>query len=206
MPSQWLSTVRISFFMREVVRDHALAAAAVDEMIEADAVDVLGLDEVEDLVELARVMLVDRETQADALADGDAILDALHGLLVRALDAAELIVDVFEAVERDADIADADILDALRDLARDQRAVRRERRAHARFLCVLCELKEVRTNERLTAREQQDRHMERGEVIDELLRLVRRELVFILLRIGLHIAMHALEVARLRRVPDDDGA
>ena len=103
-------------------------------MVEADAVDVLRFDEVEDAVELLDVVVVDREAQADTLADSDAVLDALHGLLIGARDAAELVVDILEAIERDADVADANVLDALRDFARDQRAIRRERRTHA--LCL----------------------------------------------------------------------
>ena len=192
--------------MREVVGHHALAAAAVDEMIEADAVDTLFLDEIEDLVQLAGVMLVDREAQAHALPHGHAVLDALHRLLVGTLDAAELVVDILEPVQRNTDVAHADILDALRNLARDQRAVRGERRAHTRLLRILSQLEEIRTDQRLAAREEQHGHAKFCEVVDELLRLVRRELVLIFLRIRTHIAMHALQVAGLRRVPDDDGA
>ena len=68
-------------------------------MVEADAVDVLRFDEVEDAVELLDVVVVDREAQADTLADSHAVLDALHGLLIGAVDAAELVVDILEAVE-----------------------------------------------------------------------------------------------------------
>ena len=48
--------------------------------------------------------------------------------------------------------------------------------------------------------------MEVREVVDELLRLFRRQLVLVFLGIRLHVAVHALEVACLRRVPDDDRA
>ena len=191
---------------RDILVHHLLAAAGVDEMVEADAVDVLRLDEVEDAVELLDVVVVDRKAQADALADGHAVLDALHGLLIGAVDTAELVVDILESVERDADVADADILDALGDLARDQRAVRRERRAHAFLLRVSRELEEIRADQRLAAREQQHRHVEVREIIDELLGLFRRQLILVFLGIRLHIAVHALEVAGLRRVPDDDRA
>ena len=137
--------------MREVVVHHRLAAAAVDEMVEADAVDVLGLDEIENLVELARIVLVDREAQADALADGHAVLDALHRLFVGAGGAAELVIDIAQAVERDADVADADVLDALRDITRDQRPIRRKRRPHAGLCRIVRELEEIRADQRLAA-------------------------------------------------------
>ena len=151
-------------------------------------------------------MLVDGEAQADALADRDAVLDAFHRLFIGAGGAAELIVHILEAIERNADIANTDVLDALRDALRNQRAVRRKRRTHASLCRIVRELEEVRANQRLAAREQQHGHMERREIVDEFLRLVRCELVLVFFRIGLHIAVHALEVARLRRVPDDDGA
>ena len=191
---------------RHILFHHRVATPRVDEMIEAHAVDALLLDEIEDLVELHDVVMVDREAKPHALPDRRAVLYAAHGSLVGALLAAELVVHILETVERDADVAHADVLDALRRRAVNERAVRRERRAHALCRRVLGKLEEVGTKERFAARKEQHGHAKVGEIVDEAPRLLRRQLVLILLGVRIHVAMATLEVACLRRIPDDDGS
>ena len=174
-------------------------------MIEAHAVDALFLDEVEDLIHLHDIVVIDREAKPHALADRRAILDAAHGRLIGALLAAKLVVDILEPVKRDADIAHADILDALRCSAVDQCAVRRKRRTHALFRRILGKLEKVGADQRLAARKKQDRNAKVCEIVDEAPRLRRRQLVPVLPAVRIHVAMAAVEVARLRRIPDDDG-
>ena len=175
-------------------------------MIEAHAVDALFLDEIENLVEFHDVMMVDREAKPHALPDRRAVLYAAHGGLVGALLAAELVVHILETVERDADVAHADVLDALRRRAVNERAVRRERRTHALCCRVLGKLEEVGTKERFAARKEQHGHAKFRKIVDEAPRLLCRQLVLILLGVRVHVAMAAPEVARLRRIPDDDGS
>ena len=175
-------------------------------MVEADAVDALLLDKVKDLIELHDIVVVDRKAQPHALPHGDAVLDALHRALIRALDPAEHIVHICKPVERDADIADAEILDPLRHLARDKRPVRRERRAHAEITRILRQLEEIRADQRLAAREQEHGHAKLGKPVDKTLCLLRRQLAIVLLPIRGHIAVAAAQIAGTRRVPDYDGS
>ena len=44
--------------------------------------------------------------------------------------------------------------------------------------------------------------MEIGQIVNKLFGFVCRKLIFVLLRIRLHIAVHALEIAGFRGVPD----
>ena len=191
---------------RHILIHHLPAAPRVDEVIEADAVDPLFLDEVKDLIELHDVVVIDRKAQPHALTDGDAVLNALHRPLVRTVHAAEHIVHIRQTVERDADIAHAEILDALCHIARDERPIRRERRTHAALCRVFRELEKVRADQRLAAREEQHGHAELCEIVDEALCLLRRQLPVIFLPVRLHIAVAAAQIARARRVPDHHGS
>ena len=191
---------------RHVLIHHLTAAPGVNEMIEADAVDALFLDEVKDFIELHDVVVVDGKAQPHALPDRDAVLDALHRAPVRALDAAEHIVHIREPVERDTDVADAEILDALRDLACDERPVRRERRTHPAVARILRQLEKIRTDQRLAARKEQYGHAKIRKLVDEAFCLLRRELSRVFLPVRFHIAVAAAQIAGARRVPDDDGS
>ena len=192
------------FFRRDILIHHLLAASGVNEVVEADTVDVFRFDEVKNSVEFLNVVVVDRKAKPDTLPDGNAVLDACHRLFIRAFNAAKLIVDILQSIERDADITDANVLNLLCNFARDQRSVRRKRRAHAFFLRICGERKKIRTDQRLTARKEQHWHMEIRKVIDELHSLFCRQLIVILFRIRSHIAVHTLQIACLRRIPDDD--
>ena len=171
-------------------------------MIEADPVYALFLDEIEDIVQLLNVVVVDGEAQSHALTDGDTVLNALHGLFISTIHAAELVVDILEAVKGNAHIAHADILDALCHFPGNQRAIGRQGGTYPLLLGILGQLEKVRANQRLTAGKQQYRHMKISQIIYEFLGFFRGEFIFVLLRIGLHIAVHTLQVAGLGRVPD----
>lgn len=68
------------------------------------------------------------------------------------------------------------------------------------------QFQEVLADERLPAGEQEHRHPELGEVVDERLPLRGRQLVRRFLLIGRGVAVLAVEVTPLRGVPDDDRA
>jgi hypothetical protein len=125
-------------------------------------------------------------------------------LQVRSLLRAHVIVAFLGAVDRDAAVGHADFLQLLRFLFRDENAVRGEGDADAFLRGVVRELEDVRPDQRLTARHQQRRHLELGEIVDHRLRFLGRHLAGerFLLRRG--VAVDAFEVAGLRGVPDDD--
>ena len=120
-------------------------------MIDAEAADVLVLDQAEDRVEVRRVLRRHGEADADADAGGAAVADAAHGLLERAdLDAHPVVVGL-GAVDGDAAVGHADVGEPLGDLLVDERAVRRERHAHALRDRVGGEVDDVGPDERLAA-------------------------------------------------------
>ena len=127
------------------------------------------------------------------------------GLVEAAGDAAELVVGLAAAVERHADVAQADLGVLLGLLGRDLRAVRGDDDAHALALGVLHELDEVLAERRLAAGEQQHRRAPGGQVVDHRLGFFGGHLAGVVAVLGLRVAVHALEVALLRAVPHHDG-
>jgi hypothetical protein len=141
-------------------------------MVKAHALDVLALDEVEDAVEIGDVVAGKREPQADFLADGLAVAKRGHRLVKRAHFATEVIVRGPHAIERDADVGEADVLDALRPLGIDPRAVGGKREAQALAGGVFGQFEELRVNRRLAAGKQQRGHFVLGQIIDHALALL----------------------------------
>src|SRR5690242_3970822 len=77
------------------------------QVIETGAVDAAVFDQIEDLVQVLAGLACQCEAKAHLLADVDAVLEAAHGPLESALDAAELVMDGrICAVEADADIGE----------------------------------------------------------------------------------------------------
>jgi len=71
---------------------------------------------------------------------------------------------------------------------------------------VLGEVEDVGADERLAAGDEERGAADRGEIVDEGDRFIRGELADELRFLGVGVAVDALEVAGLGRVPDDDRA
>ncbi len=82
------------------------AAAAGDEVIEADALDLFLLDEVEDAVDVFDVVAGEGEAEAGFLAGFMTGVKATDGGVEGAFFAAKFVVDFADAIERDADVGD----------------------------------------------------------------------------------------------------
>ena len=100
-------------------------------MIKASALNILALNKIKDFVKLQNIVLIYREAQPHALPRGDAIPDAAHRGVIRAVMPAKIIIDIGQPVKRDTDIGDAGLLYPSRGLLGDERAVGRERRPDA---------------------------------------------------------------------------
>ena len=109
-------------------------------------------------------------------------------------------------VDRDAHAGDADVLDAARDLRRDERAVGRHHRAQALADGVLGDVEDVGAHQRIAAGEDEDGAGERGDLIDEGEGLGGAELALVGPVHGRSTAVHAGEIAAARDLPGDDRA
>ena len=110
----------------EVRCDDLLAAAGVDEVVEADARHALGAHEVEDGGNCGDVVARHGDAQTDLDVAVAQAADGREGFLVGAGMAAEGVVDLLGAVDGDANIGDAEIADPVCPAVVDQGAVCRE--------------------------------------------------------------------------------
>lgn len=99
------------------------ATAAINEVIEADALDVFLLDEVEDAIEIDDVVGGKGEAQADFLTNGFAVAKGGDGFFKSALASAKLIVGGSDAVQGDADVGEVQAFQARGSGVINQRAV-----------------------------------------------------------------------------------
>ncbi len=144
----------------EVVARDLSAAAGVDQVVEAGAVDLFALDEVEDPVQVGEVVAGQRQAQADPLADADAGLEAAHRAVEGAAHAAKPVVDLPDPVQADPDVREAGVLDLASGLVGDQRAVGGEGRPDAEGAGVRDQVEEVGPGQRLAAGEEEGGDLE----------------------------------------------
>ena len=163
------------------------------------------LDKIENGIEISDVVTRKREPQADFLADSFAVAESSDGFVERADFAAEVIMCGTHAIERNADIGEADVLDALGPLGIDQCAVGRKGEAQALAGGVFGQFKEMRVYCRFTTRKQERGHLELGEIVHHCLALLPIEFAGVEFRIRVLITMDAFQVAAPGNVPDDDG-
>src|SRR5207247_5274334 len=82
--------------------------SGVHQVIDAEPSDVLLFDDAEDLTEIRKVFLSDRESDADANAGLTAIANAADGVPKGPFASAELIVPLLATVDADADVRHTD--------------------------------------------------------------------------------------------------
>ena len=190
------------FRVVEVFLDHFGAAAGVYEVVEADARHFEFAQQLEDFGDFNHVALIDGEAQADLEALGLAVFEALKRLLEGVRHTAELVVDFFGAVQRDAHIGQIDRLEFAGLFLGDQGAVGRDDRAHPLFGGVAGEFRQILTDQRFAAGEQHDRSSVCGKIGDDGLALFRGDFILAVRIDGLSVTVHALEVAAAGHVPD----
>jgi len=174
-------------------------------MVETEPVEPLLGQEVDDPLEVGRVGLSNRVSEAGLEADLEAVFDAADGRVERAVLAAEAIVSLGEAVDGDAGVLEASVPQRRGLLAGEQGSVRGENRPEAEIGRVRDEFDQVLSNERLAAGEEDDRRAVVGQLLEECPPLGGGELAGRRLGLGPGVAVRAIEVTPAGRVPDDDG-
>ena len=189
----------------KIVGHHGGAAAAVDQMIEADPGDVLGLHQGEDAGDLVDVVAGDGEAETDLEAGALAGPDPFQGPAERAADSAEVVVGRLQAIQADAGIGDAGLLEPDRHRVIDERPVGRHHRAHAGGHRPPRQFRQIRPHQGFAAGEQQHGGAEAGQIIDQGQRLGVAQVVgrsAADIRAG--IAMDAGKIAAAGAVPHHD--
>lgn len=130
------------------------AAAAGDEVIEADALDLFLLDEVEDAVDVFDVVAGEGEAEASFLTGLMAGAETANGSIEGAFFAAEFVVDFADAVERDADVGDLGGFQAGGFFGGDEGAVGGDGQFEALGGGEIDEVEEARVDEGLAAGEE----------------------------------------------------
>ena len=117
--------------MVQVFVDEFGAAAGVHEMVEADAGDLAFAEDLEDLGHFNGVTLVDGEAQADLDAFFAAVFETFEGAAERALHSTEVVMHLFAAIEGNAHVGEAHVLEHLGHVAVDESTVGGDNGAHA---------------------------------------------------------------------------
>ena len=164
-----------------------------------DGADLLG--EIGDGAHLVAVPVDHGGVQLERQARLLARLDARHGEVVGVGKAPELVVlGGIEAVDADAHRHGSAFLKAPGDLFGDERAVRAEHRAQAGTRRMGDQIEDIGAQKRLAAREDHDLEPGTGDLVDHLHALFGGKLALLLL-FGILVAVHALEIALVRRHP-----
>jgi len=108
------------------------------------------------------------------------------------------------AIQADADIGQADLLQHRRLFPGKQSTVGGKHRPHAPFDSVLGKLRKILPHQGFAAGKEQDGAAEGGQILDHRLGLRRRQLIAVLDVLGAGVAVDALQVAPPGHVPDDD--
>ena len=83
-------------------------------MIKTDAVNIFPFNKIKNIFQLFDIMMIDRKAQADTLVNGYTVFNSLHGGSKGSVHPTELVIYILQSVERNADIANANIFDSLR--------------------------------------------------------------------------------------------
>ncbi len=116
--------------------------------------------------------------------------------------AAEPVVRVAATVETDADVVETDVGDAIDVRCVDQRAVGGEPDVEAHRLGAPRDVEDIGTQQRLAARQDQHRHMERLEIVHHRKHFGRAEFAREIVIGGDGVAVLAGEIAAPDQVPD----
>ncbi len=132
------------------------------------------------------------------------MFDPADGGVERALLAAEAVVSFGEAVDGDTGVLEPGVPQRRGRLAGDQGAVRGQDGSEPAIRRVGDEFDQIVADEGFAAGEEDDGCAEVGELVEERLRLGRRELAGRGLGLGTGITVRTVEVTPTGRVPDDD--
>ena len=157
-------------------------------------------------MQIHAIAACEREAQTNLLVDGAAVAHPAHRPVECAFLAAEYIVGLANAIERNADVGGAEFLEFPRGGFIQQRAVRREGQAEPLADRVAHQVEQIRSGEWFASGKQDGRHLERREVVDHSQGFVVSQFAGILLRVAVRVTVHAPQVAGAGNVPHDDRA
>ena len=183
-----------------------VAPPGIVEVGEVKALDVLGFQEVENVRQLGGIVAGHGEAQAHLEAALAAQADALHGRLEGAGAPAEPVMGLAEPVDADAHVVVADGGDLADGGGVDEGAVGGKADVEPHVLGAPGYLEDVGAQQRLAAGQDEGRHPERLEVVENGEHLVRGKLAREILVGRDRIAMLAGQVAAPDQVPDDHRA
>lgn len=186
--------------------DHPIPSPRGDEMVKTGPADPLFFDEVEDSVDVVYVLPCERHPKTDLLTPLGQALHPLHRTIEGPWDPSKEVVGLLEAVETDPDVRESGRQDPVGHPFIDQGPVGRDHRADPERAGLLRQFEEVFPCERLPSGEEEGGDLVSSEVFDQALSLFGGQLVGVLFRLGIGVAMDAAEVAGLRAVPDHHGA
>lgn len=115
-----------------------------------------------------------------------------------------MVVHVFHAVQGNAHVGEAHFFEFARLLGRDQGAVGGDHRAHALAGRMAGQLHQILAHQGFAAGKKHHRRAEGRQVVDHGLGLFGIDIIRAVHFHGMGIAVHALEVAALGHVPDND--
>ena len=182
---------------------HQLAApAGVDQVVEADAWDFVLFHQVEDGGHFLVVEAADGEPEAHLESCLLAVAHPGHGRGEGTLLAPELIVDGLGAVQADAHVRKAQVLEAPGQAPVYEGAVGGDHGPHPVGHGPGHQVKEIRPHQGLAAGEQHHRHAEILQIPEQGQAFIKAEFIGGPGGGGLGVAMEALEVAPFGDVPD----
>jgi hypothetical protein len=114
-------------------------------------------------------------------------------------------VGFLKAVQTDSNVRQTNIFEFFSHGGGDERPVCRENGSPPLLRRISDQVKNVRTNQGLPAREQNDRRSKPREVVNQALTLIKREFSAVAAVFRLGVAMNASKVATAGYVPNYDG-
>ena len=118
-----------AFFVTQVVLNHRRTAAAINQVVETHAVDILGFKQIKNCVQVLHIVTRNGKAKAHLLPRCDTVADATESELVSTFLAAELVVSRLATVQANAHVTHAHVLEFTRHIGRNAGAVRADGRA-----------------------------------------------------------------------------
>ena len=179
-----------------------VATTGIVQVRKVETVDPFILHQLEQSWQIVGVVLGHGEARADLETEVAAKAHPRERFLEGAFHAPEAVMGFTDTVEADADIVEIDFSDLLDVFLGDQGPVGGQADIEAHLLGALRDFEDIRSQQRLAARQDQHRHMKTLEVVHDLVDFVGRQLTRKVLVRRNRVAMLAGQVATSNQVPD----
>ena len=182
---------------------HQLAApAGIDEVIEANPVNVFLFQEVKNLRDILDVPAVNGETKAYFDPRFLAMMDAPQGGIKGSFHPSKAVVGLPHPVQAYSNIGKPDPFQLPGDLFGDQGAIGGNDRAHTPVGGHSNQVQEVLPQQRFPPGKKNDRRSKPGQVFDQRLSFFRGKFPGIFSILRLRVTMNTLQITALADVPD----